>query len=386
MADCDAPETRDLYRAMREKRPVFFDPRYRSFCVFRYDDVRTVLTDWERFSADYGAMAPGSALDRIHQGSMNASDPPRHQRLRGLVSRAFTPKSIAEMAPEIARTTHALLDELAPRGACELMEDFAGVLPLLIIADILGIPRADHAHFRRLTLELLETFDTIVSGAPTSNAAQEAMEAYFSRIIEERRVDPRDDLTSRLIAAELDGERLDDREILTFMKLLLVAGNSTTSRLVGNAVVTLLEHPGELERLRADPKLVPSAVEEVLRFRPPINTWFRIAAKDVTLGGEAIAARQQVVAFIGSANRDEAYFTDPDRFDITRSPNPHIALSSGIHFCLGASLARLEAQIALQAILERLPDLALAGSEPLEVTKGLQSNGFVRLPVRYRAA
>jgi cytochrome P450 len=212
------------------------------------------------------------------------------------------------------------------------------------------------------------------------------MDAYFSRLLEARRAEPRDDLTSRLITAEIEGERLTEREILTCMKLLLVAGNGTTARLIGNAVVTLLEHPDELARLRADQSLLPSAVEEVLRFRAPVNTWFRIAAKDVTLGGEAIQARQQVVAFISSANRDEAHFTDPDRFDIGRSPNPHLSFSSGVHFCLGAPLARLEAQIALQAILDRLPELALAGSEPLEATKGLQSNGFVRLPVRYRAA
>lgn len=386
MADCNAPETRDLYRAMRAQRPVFYDERYRSFCVFRYDDVKTVLSDFTSFSADFGALAPGSALDRIHQGNMNASDPPRHARLRGLVSRAFTPRSIAELEPEITRTAHALLDALAPRGACELMEEFAGVLPLLVIADILGIPRAEHAHFRRLTLEFTETFESIVSGAPTNMSAHEGMEAYFSRMVAERRAAPREDLTSRLIDAEIEGERLSEKEILTFMKLLLIAGNSTTSRLIGNAVLTLLEHPPELERLRADPGLVPAAVEEVLRFRPPINTWFRIAAKDVTLGGQEIRAGQQVVAFIGSANRDEAHFPDPDRFDVGRSQNPHLAFSSGIHFCLGAPLARLEGQVALRAILDRLPELALAGGGPLEITKGLQSNGVVRLPVRYRAA
>jgi cytochrome P450 len=385
MADCDAPETRDLYRTMRAQRPVFYDERYRSWCIFRYDEVKTVLSDWASFSADFGAIAPGSALDRIHQSNMNASDPPRHTRLRGLVSRAFTPRSIAELEPEITRTAHALLDGLAPRGACELMEEFAGVLPLLVIADILGIPRAEHAFFRRLTLDFTTTFESIVSGAPTSTSAQEGMEAYFAKMVAERRAAPRADLTSRLIEAEIDGERLGDKDIITFLKLFLVAGNSTTSRLIGNAVLTLLEHPAELERLRESPSLVPSAVEEVLRFRPPINTWFRIAPKDVTLGGQVIRARDQVVAFIGSANRDEAHFTDPDRFDIGRSPNPHLAFSSGIHFCLGAPLARLEGQVALRAILERLPELALAGGEPLEVIKGLQSNGVVRLPVRHRA-
>jgi cytochrome P450 len=383
MADCDAPETRALYRAMRAGRPVFFDERYRSWCVFRYDEARAVLTDHASFSADFAAKAPGSALDRIHQGNLNASDPPRHTRLRGLVSRAFTPRSIADLAPEITRTAHALLDDLAPRGACELMEEFAGVLPLLVIADILGIPRADRAHFRRLTLEFTETFESIVSGAPTRMEAHEAMGAYFTRVLAERRAAPREDLTSRLAAAEIDGERLSDHEITTFMKLLLVAGNSTTARLIGNAVLTLLEHPEELARLRDEPALVPSAVEEVLRFRPPINTWFRVAAADVTLGGQALRAGDQVAVFLGSANRDEAYFAEPDRFDVARDPNPHLAFSTGIHFCLGAPLARLEGQIALRALLDRLPDLALA-SGPLTPTKGLQSNGVVQLPVRYR--
>jgi len=386
MADTNAPETRAFYQTMRRTRPIHYDERYRSWCVFRYDDVKTVLSDWEGFSSDYGRLAPGSALDLIHRGNLNASDPPRHQRLRNLVSRAFTPRASAELEPEITRTTHALLDGIAPRGVCELVEEFAGVLPLLVIADILGIPRAEHAHFRRLTLEVIETFDSIVSGQPANPRPQEEMDAYFSQVIAERRAAPREDLTSRLLAAEVDGERLSDKEVLGFMKLFLVAGNSTTSRLITNTVLTLLEHPDELARLRADPNLYGPAIEEVLRFRPPVNTWFRIAAKDVELGDQVIREKQQVVAFLGSANRDEAHFKDPDRFDIGRSPNPHIAFSSGIHFCIGAPLARLEARVALQAILERLPGLELSSGEPLEPLEGLQSNGVARLPVRFRPA
>ncbi|MDC0746426.1 cytochrome P450 [Polyangium mundeleinium] len=386
MTDTHAPETRALYQSMRRARPVHYDERYRSWCIFRYDDVKTVLSDWESFSSDYGRLAPGSALDLIHRGNLNASDPPRHQRLRSLVSRAFTPRASAELEPEITRIAHALLDGIAPRGACELVEAFAGVLPLLVIADILGIPRAEHAYFRRLTLEVIEGFDSIVSGKPADPRPQEEMDAYFSQVIAERRAAPREDLTSRLLAAEVDGERLSDKELLGFIKLFLVAGNATTSRLISNTVLTLLEHPDELSRVYADPNLHGPAIEEVLRFRPPINTWFRVAAKDVELGGQTIRAKQQVVAFLGSANRDEAHFKDPDRFDIGRSPNPHLAFSSGIHFCIGAPLARLEARVALHAILERLPGLALASEEPLEPLKGLQSNGVARLPVRFRPA
>lgn len=385
MADCNAPETRALYRTMRASSPVRYDERFRSFCVFRYADARAVLTDWTSFSSDYGRLAPGSALDRIFEGDVNATDPPRHARLRGLISRAFTPRKMAELEPGITRIADELLDAIAPRGECELNEHFSGVLPLLVIADLLGIPREQHAYLRKLTLEIIENFESIVSGSPTDARAHDALDAYFSGVIAERRARPEDDLISLLLAAEIEGERLTERELLAFFKVLLVAGNTTTSRFITNAVLTLLEHPEALARVRADAGLFPAALEEVLRYRPPINTWFRLAAKDVELGGQKIEAKQQVVVFLGSANRDEAVFADPDRFDITRSPNPHLAFSGGVHFCLGASLARLEGQIAVKAILGRLRDLELASAEPLEPYKGLQPNGVVRLPLRFRA-
>jgi cytochrome P450 len=368
---------------MRAARPVHFDERLRCYTVVRYHDVRTVLTDPASFSSDWGRFAPGSMLDRTLEGDMVAQDPPRHTRLRALVSRAFTPRSIADLEPRIERTAHALLSAVAGRGAMELNRDFSSVLPAMVIAELLGVPASEHAYFHDLSLQIIATFESVVSGGPADAGAQARLDDYLRGVVAERRARPEEDLISRLLEAEIDGERLDERELMGFFKLLLVAGNTTVTRLVTSAVLTLLEHPGELGRLRSDPALLPSTIEEVLRYRPPTNVWFRVTAKDVELGGETIPAKQQVVVLLGSANHDEAVFPEPDRFDVSRSPNPHLALSAGPHFCLGASLARLEAQTMLRVILERLDDLELAKDEPVVFFEGMQANGAVRLPLRF---
>jgi cytochrome P450 len=385
MSDTRSPETRALYRTIRATRPVFFDERFKSWCVFRHEDARTVLTDSTRFSSDYGRLAPGSALDRIFEGSFAAQDPPRHTRLRTLVARAFSARTIADLEPRIESTANALLDAIAPAGRCELNEEFAGVLPMIVIADLLGVPKAEHAPFRGLTLEIIKNFESVVSGRPTDASSRQQLAEYLRPVIAARRAAPRSDLLSHIVEASVDGERLDDAEVVAFCKLLLVAGNTTTARLLSNMVLTLLEHPDELARVRADASLLPSAIEEVLRVRPPVATWFRVTAEDVELAGQSIPARQQVVVFLGSANQDEAVFPEPDRFDVARTPNPHLAFTAGIHFCLGATLARLEALVALRAILARLPDLELANEAPLVPYPSLQSNGVVELPLRFRA-
>jgi cytochrome P450 len=383
MADTGSPETRALYRRMRAARPVHFDERMRCYTVVRYHDVRRVLTEPASFSSDWGRYAAGSLLDRTFEGDMVAQDPPRHTRLRALISRAFTPRSIADLEPGITRTAHALLDAVAEKGAMELNRDFSGVLPAMVIAELLGVPPSEHAYFHELSLQIIATFESVVSGGPADTAAQARLDEYVRRVMTERRARPTEDLTSRLMEAEIDGERLSERELLAFFKLLLVAGNTTVARLVTSAVLSLLEHPGELDRLRADPGLVPGAVEEALRYRPPTNVWFRVTAKDVELGGETLPAKHQVVVLLGSANHDEAVFPEPDRFDVSRSPNPHLALSAGPHFCLGASLARLEAQAMLKVIVERFGDLELAKDEPVVFFEGMQANGAVRLPLRF---
>jgi cytochrome P450 len=257
---------------------------------------------------------------------------------------------------------------------------------------MLGIPAADRPRFTRWNDVLLDMSYTIPGDAgETAAAAVEAfaattveMDAYLVALLDERRAAPRDDLLTRLAQAEVDGERLTRAEILGFFQLLLLAGQETTTNLINNAVLCLLGHPDQLARLRADPGLLPSAVEEVLRFRSPLQWMYRVTTREVDLHGRAVPAGKLVLAMIGSANRDPRAFPDAARFDVTRDPNPHLAFGHGIHFCLGAPLARLEARIALADLLSRLDGLALASDEPWEPRRGLHVHGPTRLPVRFR--
>jgi len=385
MADCASPDLRAFYRGRREKQPVCFEERAQSWVVYRHEDVKTALTSWQGFSSDFQRHLPLSPLGGLMPDMILGLDPPRQTKLRNLISRAFTVRSVEELAPRIAEGTRALIDAFKGRGECELNSQFADVLPVLALADFLGVPAERHAYFRDLGRRYVSAFEAVINRQPVDPRPRQELDAYFTGLLEEKRRDPREDLISRLVSAEVDGERLSQEELLGFCKLLLVAGIGTVARTISLAVWTLLEHPEELARLRADMGLLPSAIEEVLRFRPPLNLWFRATAKDVELRGKTIPAGQMVLLALGSANADEACFAEPDRFDITRSPNPHLGLGAGIHFCLGAPLARLEAKIALTALLTELPDLALANKGPLEIWPGIQANGVVSLPLRFRA-
>lgn len=384
MADPSAPETREFYRTMRAANPVFFDEKTHTWCIFRYDDVKSVLMDWQGFSSDYGRLLPGSLLDRVFMKNMNALDPPRHGRLRGLVSRAFTPRAIADLEPFIVRTTNQLLDKVSEQGKCELNSDLASVLPTAVIGELLGLPQSDHIIFRQLTEGILANLQKAMNMEPLDVRMDEQFDGYCRQLLAERRARPQSDLLSHLLAAEVEGERLTDEELLTFCRQLIAAGISTSGHLISNAVMTLLQYPAELNRLRADERLLPSALEEVLRFQPPTTVWFRVAGRDLELRGQQIRAKQSVMVFLASANRDETVFPEPDRFDIGRTPNNHLSFSTGIHFCIGAPLARLEGRLAVRAILDRLPELALDSDGPLEMYPNMIFNGVARLPLRFR--
>jgi cytochrome P450 len=327
-----------------------------------------VLSDHHEFSSEYGN------LGLLH------TDPPRHRKLRNLVTEAFTPRTVEALRPRITEIVDELLDQVTPLGRMDLIEDFAVPLPVKVIAELLGIPIEERERFKRWS-------DAVVTGgqAGMSDAqASREMGAFFTDLMEERRRSPREDLISALLAARIDGESLDQRELLSFCILLLVAGNETTTNLIGNAILCFDEHPDLEAQLRAGPELLASAIDEVLRYRSPIQSMFRKTRSEVRLGGQTIPAGEMVVAWIGSANRDPHQFPEPDRFDIRRSPNRHLAFGQGIHFCLGAPLARLEATIALRALLERLGPLQVdrAGLAPLasQVLYGVQ-----RLPVAFTA-
>ncbi|WP_437813565.1 cytochrome P450 [Sorangium sp. So ce1078] len=370
-----------LYDQMRSSSPVLHVAPLDLWMIFDFEGVKRALTDHDAFSS---AVTPptGKAPEWIV-----FSDPPRHSKLRGIVQRAFTPRSVAALEPRIRELSRELLDQRIEHGMMDLAADYAGPLPTMVIAEMIGIPTEDRARFMRWSEAIVNLSHTISGGEEAARvvsehaAVKEEMRAYLAALLEARRRAPEDDLLTRLVEAEVDGERLNEEELVNFFQFLLAAGTETTTNLIDNAILCLVESPAELSRLRAAPDLVPSAIEEVLRYRSPLQMVFRETRRAVELHGQAIPAGKLVLPVIGSANRDPQQFRDPGRFDIARDPNPHVGFGHGIHFCIGASLARLEAKIALPDLLSRLRGLELASKEPWEPRKALIVHGPARLPV-----
>ncbi|WP_437756190.1 cytochrome P450 [Sorangium sp. So ce1389] len=343
--------------------------------------MKRAQTDHEAFSS---VVTPptGKAPDWIL-----FSDPPRHTKLRAIVLRAFTPRSIAALEPRVRELSRELLDARIERGEMDLAADYAGPLPTMVIAEMIGIPVEDRARLLRWSEVIVNLSHAISGGEEAARAvgehaaAKEEMSGYLADLSGARRRAPKDDLLTRLVEAEVDGERLTEGEILDFFQLLLAAGTETTTNLIDNAILCFVESPGELSRLRAAPELLPSAIEEVLRYRSPVQMVYREARRDVALHGQVIPAGKLVLPVIGSANRDPQQFREPGRFDIGRDPNPHVAFGHGVHFCIGASLARLEARIALSDLPWRLRGIELASKEPWEPRKALNVHGPARLPI-----
>jgi cytochrome P450 len=360
------------FSMMRESNPVYFNSQRQSWSVFRYNEVQRVLSEYNLFSSEY--MGMNSPLG----ASIISTDPPRHRQLRSLVTQAFTPRTVARLAPRITAITNELLDAVASKGEMDVIDDLAYPLPVTVIAELLGIPQADRERFKYWS-------DQVVGATPYRDRdAQTEMSEYFRWMIEQRRQEPQNDLISALLAAEIEGQHLDEQELLGFCILLLVAGNETTTNLIGNSVLCFDEHPEAMEQLRADPALLPDAIEEVLRYRSPIKMMFRVATTDVELGDRQIRAGEGVTAWISSANHDESQFPHADTFDIRRTPNRHLAFGYGIHFCIGAPLARLESKIALAAMLERLPHMRQVRDVPLEPSESFILYGVKHLPITFQ--
>lgn len=357
------------YAMMRESAPVFLDPRRHSWSVFKYNDVQRVLSEHSVFSSQFtGSNQPIDA-------SMVTIDPPRHRQLRSLVTLAFTPRTIARLELRIAGIVNELLDTVAPRGKMDIVSDLAIPLPVTVIAEMLGVPLADRESFKLWS-------DQMVGAAPSPDRdPQEAMSDYFTWIIEQRRKEPQDDLISALLAAQIDGKYLTEQELLGFCVLLLAAGNETTTHLLGNAVWCFDDHPQAWAELRTDSTLLPNAIEEVLRYRSPFKMMFRVTTQDTRIGDKDIPAGSGVAAWIGSANRDEEQFPDAATFDIRRLPNRHLAFGYGIHFCLGAPLARLESKVALSILLDRFPNMRRDRNVELEPVTSFLLHGLKSLPV-----
>lgn len=380
-----------MYDYMRSGSPVLqAPPPFNLWMIFDYDGVRRTLTDHAAFSN----AVPGPKNWFI------LFDPPRHTKLRGLLAKAFTPRMVTNLEPRIRQLSRQLLDQALSRREMDLASEYAVPLPMMVIADMIGIPPADWERFRRWSDAILRLSYTL-RGLDEAEAAQALgafravtleMDEYLRETIELRRASghsvdsPDADLLSRLMAAEVDGQRLSHEEILGFFQLLILGGQETTANLINNAILCLLENPDQLARLRRQMDLLPSAIEEVLRYRSPLQWIMRTPTRDIEMSGQIIPAGELVLPVIGSANRDPRQFPDPGRFDITRTPNPHIAFGHGIHFCMGAPLSRLEARIALTDLLERAKDLSLASNEPWEPRKGLHVHGPTHLPIRFQPA
>ena len=360
------------YRRLREEDPVH-QPFPGVWILTRYRDCAALLRD-ERASSDrrkselyelFIRSLPEPPDPEALVPSMLFLDPPDHDRLRGLVHKAFTPRRVEALRARIEELVGVLLDDARERGQMDVVADLAYPLPITVISDMLAVPEADRASMREWSLDLIHTLDPIVPPETLARAqrAGAGFRAYLHELIDERRTRPGDDLLSALIEAEERGEQLTEAELVSTTVLLLVAGHETTSGLIGNGTLALLRHPDQLARLREDPTLVRSAVEELLRYESPVQLTGRLMLEDAEIGGTRIAAGEDVVALVGAANRDPEQFQDPDRLDVGRNENRHMAFGGGIHYCLGAHLARLEGGVAIRELARRFPSMELAAGE-----------------------
>ncbi|HEV6965778.1 MAG TPA: cytochrome P450 [Roseateles sp.] len=366
------------YAHMRATAPVHFNDTLQVWEVYGYHDIQTVLGDPKTFSSD------------LSDGKMMVfMDPPRHTQFRRLVARAFTSKVIADLEPKVQAITEALLDRVEAAGRMDLVKDLAFPLPVTVIAELLGLPAADHDKFKQWSIPAIRAAEMELMGqvpAPEFVAAVDELDAYLARLIASRRDHPTGDLVSGLLAAEVDGERLTLQEVASTCRLLLIAGFETTTNLIGNTLQLLLAHPRAMRQLEADPELLPSVIEEALRFNTPFQFFARRATRDVELGGQLIRAGQQVMTFNASGNRDESAFPHADTFDITRTANRHLSFGHGIHYCLGAGLGRLEARVAISTLLRRFCRLQRDEGRAAEPLQSVVLFGFSSLPVVFETS
>ena len=352
------------YAAMREAGRVIANPFLAGqYMVPGYDDVLALLNDPETFSN--GRLGSGGASGVFLAPTMLNSDPPDHERLRGVVVRAFTPRSVSGLAPRMEAVAASLVEPLADGADFDVVADLGEKLPVLVIAELLGVGTADLDDFVAWSHGLLGVLDMFAGPEKAQQAAEASkhLHDYFADEVARRRARPTDDdLVGRLVAANADG-RVTEQELLSSCVLLLLGGNETTTRLVANAALALARHPGERTRLATDPLLLPTAVDECLRYDTPVQGNGRIATRDVTFAGVDVPAGSLLVGLLGSANRDRAQFPDADRFDVGRDPNPHVSFSRGIHHCLGANLARLEARAAIGALVRAAPDYGIVDDD-----------------------
>lgn len=377
-----------LFRRLRREAPVSFHPEPVGpgfWVVTRHQDVCAVSKNPQVFSSARGGtnipdLDPES-LAQVRALLLNM-DPPDHRRFRSLVNKAFTPRMVQSLLPRVERMARRIVDRVCERGECDFVADVASHLPMEVICEMMGVPDEDRQAIYDLTNRLIGFDDPEFQTSPEDGKlAAIEMFVYAGKMAERARRTPGDDLTSTLLAAEVDGHRLSELEFNSFFMLLCVAGNETTRTVTTHGMHALIQHRDQMERVQRDPSLLPTAVEEVLRYEPAVHYFRRTALQDVDLGGERIREGDKVTLWYPSANRDEAVFADPDRFDVGRTPNDHLAFGVGEHFCLGSHLARMELRVVFREVLARLPDIDLAG--PVRRLRSNFVNGVKSMPVRF---
>jgi cytochrome P450 len=385
------------FRELRETAPVWRSPFGRTFLT-RYEDASLLMRD-RRLSKDYTepealirrfgptAMQEPAVVELSHMMLMR--DPPDHTRLRGLVTKVFTARKIEEMRPGIQAIADRLLDHMASAGEMDAIRDLAFPLPVLVICELLGVPEEDRARFVTATASgaaLLNPVPPTRDELDRANEGTMATGAYFEALFEQRRKEPRDDLLTLLVQAEEAGDRLTTEELRANVTLLFAAGHETTVNLIGNGIWALLKHPSQWAAIRDNPTLIPNAIEEILRYESPVQAVARTVAEPIELGGTEFEAGDLVVALIGAANRDPEVFPEPDRLDVTRERLRPLSFGGGIHFCIGAQLARIEAEVVFSTLLQRMPDLTLMDRGVPQWRESFTLRGLMTLPVTWTAS
>jgi cholest-4-en-3-one 26-monooxygenase len=383
-----ATEPHDQFDLLRREDPVHWHPEPDGpgfWAITKHADVRTISHDWETYSSELGATfiptQDEEVLAQLRLTILN-QDPPRHNRARRLVSKAFTPRMIALLVEEIERRAAAVVDAVIDRGECDFVEDIAAQVPVQMICEMIGLEPEQWPRMFEISNDVIGARDDPEYAHVDTEAASGEIFALCDAVAEDRRANPRDDLMTALVQAEIDGERLDNLELNLFFITLVVAGNETTRNLINHSLLALVEHPDAAERLRREPELWDSAVEEMLRWGSSIHNFRRTVTTDTVLRGVELAAGDKVVMYYASANRDEDVFDSPHTFDIARTPNDHVTFGGGgVHYCLGASLARAEIKATMRQVVDRLPGIQLAG--PPERLASDFVNGIKRMPVTW---
>lgn len=371
-------------REMRENTPIVWDDGSASWLIFRYDDVTRVQSDYQTFSSE-GTIGGAEKQTEKTSTSIIATDPPRHRQMRSLITQAFSAKTVAGMAPQVEQVVDELLEGIIKRKDCDWMTDLANPLPVIVIANMLGLPVEEWPNFKKWT-------DAIVNESTESRQASEQFSQHFAEAIKKRQQQPGSDILSLLIASEVDGERLSYDDLMSFCFTLFIAGNITTTNVLGNSMLCFNEHPEELERLHQQPELVLSAVEEVIRYMSPFRAGpnglvlGRVAKTDIEVSGQLVRKGEFVQVNRLSANFDERQFPEAERFDVGRSPNKHQSFGHGIHFCLGAPLARLEVRIVLEKIAQKFQALRIVPGSQLKQAQSMLIFGVQSVPVEFQVA